>query len=83
MTLRDANRALDSYLGGEYGESPIRFAQRDSLAHSYRDELPPARPQIEPIIGGWREVREILAGLVIFGALFLGVPFLLWLVGSA
>ena len=53
------------------------------LAHDYAAELPPPRPTIEPVIGGWREVREIVAGVVIFGALFLGIPFLLWLVGSA
>ena len=54
------------------------------LAHDYAAELPPPRPTIiEPVIGGWREVREILAGLVVFGALFIGIPFLLWLAGSA
>ena len=55
------------------------------LAHSYAAELPPPRPTIAR--DTWRDhardAAEIVGGVVIFGALFLGIPFLLWLVGSA
>lgn len=37
----------------------------------------------EPIRAGWRDAFEILAGLVIFGTLFLGVPLVLFLAGAA
>jgi hypothetical protein len=46
------------------------------MAHRYADELPPPRPVIEPVIGGWREVREILAGFVVLA--LLGAAFWLW-----
>lgn len=55
---------------------------RDSLAHSYAAELPPPRPVIEPVIGGWREVREIAAGFVVLA--LVGIAFWLWMsIGSA
>jgi hypothetical protein len=61
--------------------NPLRDGGR-VLAHSLADELPPPRPTIERVVGGWREVGEIVAGMVIFGALFIGIPFLLWLAAS-
>lgn len=50
---------------------------RDGLAHSYADELPPPRPTIQPVVGGWREVREILAGFVVLA--LVGAAFWLWM----
>jgi hypothetical protein len=50
---------------------------RDSLAHSLTDELYPPRQPIEPIIGGWREVREIVGGFVLL--ILIGVAFWLWM----
>lgn len=55
--------------------------QARRLAHSYADELPPPRPVIEPVIGGWREVREIIAGFVVMA--LIGAAFWLWMaIGS-
>lgn len=44
-------------------------------AHSLRDELYEPRKPIEPIVGGSREVREVVAGMAVL--LLLGVAF--WL----
>ena len=52
---------------------------RHSLAHSYRDELPPPRPTIEPVRVTWRDVAEIVLGSIILGSLFIGILLLLWL----
>lgn len=38
------------------------------LAHSYRDELPPSRPTVEPIVTSWTEALVIIAQAVIIGA---------------
>jgi hypothetical protein len=47
------------------------------LAHSYRDELPPPRPTIEPVVTSWREAVGILlqAGAILLGvwAIFSGL----------
>ena len=55
---------------------------RTSLAHSLADEVHPPRPVIEPVIGGWREVREIVAGFVVLA--LVGAAFWLWMaIGAA
>ena len=62
--------------------------QARRLAHSYADELPAREPcpdwcdnvrvhrHVEPVVGGWREVREILAGFAVL--VLVGVAFWLW-----
>ena len=67
MTLHDAGRVI----------RPSR-----TLAHNLSDELPPPRPTIEPVVGGWKEVREIVAGIVV--AALIGIAFWLWMaIGAA
>lgn len=85
MTLHDADRVIgrirtDGGWDRRYGRRP---------AHSYRDELPPARPQrVDPPsfmgveIGTLDDVAEILAGVIVFGTLFIGAPLLLWLMAG-
>jgi hypothetical protein len=55
------------------------------LAHSLRDELPPPRPAI--VRDTWhdhaRDAAEIVAGVLILGALFVGILLVLFLAGGA
>jgi len=54
-----------------------------SLAHSYRDELPPPRPTIEPVRVTWRDAAEIVIGTAVLSALFVGILLVLFLAGPA
>lgn len=67
-------------LCGECGNRPLRDADR-VLAHSYAAELYPPRPPIEPVVGGWREVREIVAGIVVM--LLICAAFWTWMAIAA
>lgn len=51
----------------------MRLAHRQ-LAHDYRDELPPPRPTVEPVITTWREAVAIILQA---GAIAIGV-YVLW-----
>ena len=39
--------------------------------------------EIEPVLGGWREVAEIVGGFIVFTTLFIGIPFLLFLAAAS
>lgn len=54
-----------------------------TLAHSYRDELRPPRPIIEPVRVTWRDVAEIAGGTIVLSALFVGILLVLFLAGPA
>ena len=62
-------------------EEVVGYVPR-TLAHDYRSELPEPRPTIEPITFTRRDLIEIVFGVPILASLFLGIPFLLWVVAS-
>ena len=53
------------------------------LAHSLYDELPPARPIIEPVITTWRDALILLGQVILLGSLMAGLLLVLWLIGAA
>ena len=54
-----------------------------TLAHSLRDELPPPRPAIEPIVTTWRDALALLGQVLLLGSLIVGILLVLFLAGGA
>ena len=54
-----------------------------NLAHSYADELPPARQPIEPIVTSWWEAAKIIGMAAVVLAIMLAVLFVLFLWAGA
>lgn len=73
--LRDADQVMGVMQHYRTRDGRVLKLRRPR-AHTLADELCPPRRPIEPVTGGWREVFEIIAGVLVMGGIY--VAFIAW-----